>query len=124
MIEPSWITASWFLAGLVYILPSLIAVGGQRRHAGLIVFVSLATSWTIIGWFGTLIWAVVASRRRLPANRFASVVDAACDTCGTHSRVLIGTVKACPNCRTGFIRAGGPILQENLDDLREKGDGY
>ena len=53
------------LAGaLIYFLPSLIA--SRREHRNLVAIIILDTllGWTILGWIGALIWAVIEEPKK------------------------------------------------------------
>lgn len=54
----SVITAICLLAGslLIYIAPSLIALGTPRVAA--IVAANILLGWTVLGWIGCLVWAL------------------------------------------------------------------
>jgi hypothetical protein len=52
------------LAGVIYFLPSLIAVARAHRRLGTIVLLNLLLGWTFVGWVLALAWALAGSRRR------------------------------------------------------------
>ena len=59
-----WVAALFILAAVTfYFLPTLIA--SLRGHSSFssIFLVNLFLGWTAIGWFLTLVWALVPSRR-------------------------------------------------------------
>lgn len=44
-------------AGL-YLTPTFIAVGRSHHNAGAIFALNLLAGWTVIGWIGSLVWAL------------------------------------------------------------------
>lgn len=46
----------------VYFLPTLVAFRGGKRNRGAILVLNLLLGWTLLGWVGSLIWAMVAPR--------------------------------------------------------------
>ena len=57
-----WGFAIGLAGALIYFLPSLIA--GNRAHRNLVPIIILDTllGWTILGWIGALIWAVIQTQ--------------------------------------------------------------
>ncbi|NBB17004.1 superinfection immunity protein [Caulobacter sp. SLTY] len=52
------------LGGLaLYMLPTLIAYGRGNRQALAIGALNLLLGWTVLGWVGALIWALIVERR-------------------------------------------------------------
>ena len=45
--------------GLGYFLPWLIALGRKKRNTGAIFILNLFLGWTVIGWIGALVLALV-----------------------------------------------------------------
>lgn len=48
-----------FMSGLAYFVPSLIAWYRSHHNTAAIVACNLLLGWTVIGWIGTLIWALM-----------------------------------------------------------------
>jgi len=46
----------------VYFFPALVAFHGGKRNRGAILVLNLFLGWTLLGWVGSLIWAMVAPR--------------------------------------------------------------
>ncbi|MCY3812708.1 MAG: superinfection immunity protein [Gammaproteobacteria bacterium] len=46
----------------VYFFPTLVAFLGGKRNRGAILVLNLILGWTLLGWIGSLIWAIVAPR--------------------------------------------------------------
>ena len=60
-----------FLAGVAfYFLPYLIARQRQKRTKNAIGLLNLLLGWTLLGWVGALIWAVLEDPpvQQLPAS--------------------------------------------------------
>ena len=51
---------------MLYFLPSIIAHSRKHPHYGTIVFLNLFTGWTVIGWVGCLVWALVNYDKQQP----------------------------------------------------------
>lgn len=49
-------------AGVIYLLPIVVAVRRSHRNVGGILIVTLAFGWTLIGWVVALVWASWRSR--------------------------------------------------------------
>lgn len=49
---------------LLYLLPWLIAWGRNHRQAPAIFFLNLLAGWTLAGWVGALVWALIRGRAR------------------------------------------------------------
>jgi hypothetical protein len=47
---------------LFYFLPSLIASARHKRQFLAIFLINLFAGWTLIGWFGALIWAAIVEK--------------------------------------------------------------
>jgi len=43
---------------IAYFIPLLVAAGRRHRFIGAIGLINLALGWTVLGWFGAIIWAV------------------------------------------------------------------
>jgi hypothetical protein len=48
----------------VYLLPTLIALSRQHQNAFAIAALNILLGWTLVGWIGSLIWALTAVARR------------------------------------------------------------
>lgn len=53
------ILAIIFLFLVVYFLPWLIAKKRKHKNSDAILLLNLFLGWTLIGWLGSLIWAVI-----------------------------------------------------------------
>lgn len=133
-------SASLFVAAVIYLIPSMIAFGGGKQNAGLIIFVNIVAGWTLIGWLLVLIWSIMGPARKPGRERFvdlktsAPAVDAPalgtprmaigkCGSCGRESHIPVGGVMACPLCSTGIIREQSSLETETrLQALTRKGD--
>jgi len=51
----------WLAIVIVYFIPSMIASG--RRNNGGIIALNILLGWTLLGWVGSLIWALSAPRK-------------------------------------------------------------
>mgnify|MGYP001604634412 CR=1 FL=1 len=50
----------WILIGLaLYFLPFLVADARRKRNTLAIFAVNLLLGWTVIGWVGSLVWALL-----------------------------------------------------------------
>ena len=47
------------LALVFYFLPTIVADKRNVPHSGFILFCNIFFGWTLIGWLGVFIWAVV-----------------------------------------------------------------
>src|SRR5215472_11585462 len=72
-----------------YFLPAIIAGARRARHFGGIFLLNLLFGWTVIGWFGTLIWACTDEPEQ-SANRVP------CPFCAEQ---ILPAAKVCPYCR-------------------------
>jgi len=43
----------------IYFLPTIVAGLGKKRNVAGIAVLNLFLAWTMIGWVGALVWAVV-----------------------------------------------------------------
>ena len=43
---------------LVFMLPSYIAFGKGHQYRWIILFINVVFGFTLIGWFGALIWSI------------------------------------------------------------------
>jgi uncharacterized membrane protein len=44
----------------IYLLPTAVGKSRKVQNAGLLFAVNLMFGWTLIGWFGCLLWAALA----------------------------------------------------------------
>lgn len=76
---------------IVYFIPTII--GWNKKQGAGIFLLNLFLGWTIIGWLGSLIWAV-SSTEHFPAITYT------CPKCGyKHSLDQKVKVHVCPQCR-------------------------
>ena len=45
------------LAGVIYFIPTIVAVSNDRQNTGAICLLNLFLGWKLIGWVGALVWA-------------------------------------------------------------------
>jgi Superinfection immunity protein len=50
----------------IYLLPTIIGAKRGVRYVQALCIVNLFTGWTIVGWFGCIIWALAARSIRQP----------------------------------------------------------
>jgi hypothetical protein len=53
--EPSLVL--WLIAGVVYFLPWLVALGRGKANTVSIFLLNLFLGWTLVGWVVSLVWA-------------------------------------------------------------------
>ncbi len=61
--------------GMLYFLPSLIAVFRHKRNTGAIFLLNLLLGWTVLGWVGALFWSALHEERREGAEQFTVNAD-------------------------------------------------
>ncbi|HEV2620196.1 MAG TPA: superinfection immunity protein, partial [Acidobacteriaceae bacterium] len=49
------------LGGLIYWLPSIVALAGHSNRRVGVMMVNFLFGWTIIGWLGALTWAIATT---------------------------------------------------------------
>jgi hypothetical protein len=54
------------LGAIVYLIPSFVAHGKRREHE--IFVVNLLLGWTLVGWVGALVWAMMDSPKGVSAK--------------------------------------------------------
>ncbi|WP_419863601.1 superinfection immunity protein [Candidatus Poriferisodalis sp.] len=60
-----WVVALvLFVAGCVYLLPSVVAASTRHRHTAAIAALNVLLGWTIAGWLIAFVWALVNPVRR------------------------------------------------------------
>lgn len=47
---------------VIYFMPSIIAFQSKKSNTKAIVVLNLLLGWTILGWVGALIWALVKEK--------------------------------------------------------------
>jgi hypothetical protein len=47
---------------VLYFLPTFIAASNRRRQAWAIFALNMLLGWTLIGWVGAFVWAMIADR--------------------------------------------------------------
>jgi hypothetical protein len=47
------------LMACIYFMPTIVAGLGKKRNVAGIAVLNLSMGWTMIGWVGALVWAVV-----------------------------------------------------------------
>jgi len=72
-----------------YFLPAIVAGARHARHFGGIFILDLLFGWTVIGWFGTLIWACTDEADH-------AVGRVPCPYC---AEAILPAAKVCPHCR-------------------------
>ena len=82
----------------VYVLPSILA--WRKTHRTPILLLNLLLGWTVLGWVGALMWALVDA----PANRDQLGHGKFCPNCGKSSPVL---ARFCSSCARPLV-AGSP----------------
>jgi hypothetical protein len=74
--------------GVVYLGPSALAYNRGHPNAAAIFVVNLLLGWTLIGWVGALVWAIVA---KPDEGRVA------CPHC---AEAILPAARVCPFCRS------------------------
>lgn len=46
------------LALVIFLLPTVIAFGKGHKYSWMILFINVVFGFTLIGWFGALIWSI------------------------------------------------------------------
>lgn len=72
-----------------YFLPAIIAAARLARHFAGIFLVNLLFGWTVIGWFGTLLWACTDEPQQATSR-------VPCPFC---AEAILPAAKVCPHCR-------------------------
>lgn len=57
------------VVGLIYFLPTLIAVARGHRRMVAIALTNLVLGWTLAGWLCALVWALLGGNRRRRRGR-------------------------------------------------------
>ena len=57
-----WIITMIMLILFFYFLPSIIAWNNHKRNTTAIFVINLFLGWTLIGWIGSLVWAVLKEK--------------------------------------------------------------
>ena len=53
-----WLIVVGPLFLIAYFIPLFVAAGRKHRYIGAIGLINLVLGWTVLGWFGAIIWAV------------------------------------------------------------------
>lgn len=54
-----------FIAGLLYLIPAIIASQRHHHQSGAILMVNLFLGWTALGWLAALVWSMTAVKPEL-----------------------------------------------------------
>lgn len=57
---------------VLYLLPTMLAAIGNKRATGWIFLLNLLLGWTILGWIGAIVWAVLDRPAPRPEPPLAS----------------------------------------------------
>jgi hypothetical protein len=49
-----------FAIAALYILPTILAFGRDHAHRQALALVNILFGWTLIGWIGVFLWALLA----------------------------------------------------------------
>jgi hypothetical protein len=91
--------------GVIYFIPSFWAM--DKRNTGAIFVLNLFLGWTLIGWVGALIWAIIDKdkepvRRKHPLNYDTKL--SMCPYCNVMTKTYclyqqgLGDLKKCAEC--------------------------
>lgn len=47
----------------IYFIPTLAAISRNTKRIAGIIIVNLFLGWTLLGWFGALLWAVLEKKK-------------------------------------------------------------
>jgi hypothetical protein len=104
-----------FIAALIYFIPSFIAIEREHTNTTAIVVVNVLVGWTLIGWVGSLVWALVRDRSaELLATQERERVEAAQQSRAQvqsprdpweQSAPAPAATKACPFCAEQILLA-------------------
>lgn len=64
ILGPMFIFLSAIISVAIYVLPSMIANGREHPHQKFIIATNLLIGWTIVVWFGCLIWSSLPLKQR------------------------------------------------------------
>lgn len=59
------ILIGFLIGGYLYFLPGVIAGYKKHKHSTAITLLDLILGWTIIGWIGLLIWALMTEENKM-----------------------------------------------------------
>ncbi len=106
----------------LYFLPAIIASSRRATHGGAIFLIDIFLGWTVIGWFGALVWACTDEPEVTPGQ-----VRYPCPFC---AEPILRAAKVCPHCRSTITeptpaqRAGSSAFPvEHSSPAREGGKG-
>jgi|ERR1035441_8363171 hypothetical protein len=57
------------LLAFAYFMPAVIAYSRGHQNTGMIFLVNLLRGWTVLGWFGALVWAATAVEKPLDIEK-------------------------------------------------------
>ena len=76
--------ASMLIGGLLYFLPAF--VGRKKRSARAIFWLNFFVGWTVVGWIGTPIWALMKDPFPTQVNENHPFQEwVRCTSCGKYS---------------------------------------
>ena len=52
----------------IYFAPTIVALDRRHRHRLAIFLINLLFGWSLIGWAGALLWAVLGDEETMPAR--------------------------------------------------------
>lgn len=55
----AFISAAVMVLGLLYLIPTVIAVYRGHDHVGPIAAINILLGWSLLGWVGALVWALI-----------------------------------------------------------------
>ena len=76
----------------IYFLPTIL--GHKKKDSLWIILINIFFGWTLVGWLGSLVWAIVAEKEVIGYNH-------RCIKCG-YAHIITQKVNMyrCPNCQT------------------------
>lgn len=77
-------------AGLLYLVPTVIASMRRHPNAGAIMLLNVLLGWTLLGWVVALVWSVTAFSR--PA---AAGADKTCPKCAENVKAAALVCRFC-----------------------------
>lgn len=80
---------------VLYFLPAIIAGSRNATHADTIILINAFLGWTVIGWFGALIWACTDEIKPAP--------ESARYPCPFCAEPILRAAKICPHCRSEIV---------------------
>lgn len=49
----------WLILMAVYFIPTFVAFGTKHPHRAPVLVLNIFLGWTVVGWVGALIWAMI-----------------------------------------------------------------